>query len=125
MDELAQGFDAVQSARVDAVNVLASPFVSPARASIIDWFNRACLPAIYEAPEIAESGGFLGYGARFDFSSRLVARLASQILRGVRPQDLPIEQPDKFELVVNLKTAGTMGVTVPPALLVQADKVIE
>jgi putative tryptophan/tyrosine transport system substrate-binding protein len=122
---LAGGLDALQSARVDAVNVLASPVISPARASIIDRLNRARLPAIYEAPEIAESGGLLGYGTRFDFSSRLVARLASKILRGARPEDLPIEQPDRFDLVINLKTAKALGITVPPALLVRADKVIE
>jgi putative tryptophan/tyrosine transport system substrate-binding protein len=63
--------------------------------------------------------------ARFDLSSRLVARLASKILRGARPEDLPIEQPDRYDLVVNLKTAKAMGVTVPEALLVRADKVIE
>jgi putative ABC transport system substrate-binding protein len=125
LGELTGGLDALQSAGVDAVNLLASAAISPARASIIDRFNRARLPAIYEAPELAESGGFLGYGARFDFSSRLVARLASKILRGARPEDLPIEQPDKFDLVINLKTANAMAVKVPPALLVRADKMIE
>ena len=124
-DELTGGLDALQSARVDAVNVLASPWVGFARASIIERLNRAPLPAIYEAPELAEFGGFPGYGARFDFSARLVARLASKILRGTRPQDLPIEQPDRFDLVVNLKTADLLGLKVPSALLVRADKVIE
>jgi putative ABC transport system substrate-binding protein len=125
MDELAPAFDALQSARVDAVNVLASPIVGSLRATIIDRLNRARLPAIYEFPEYAVLGGFLGYGARFDLSSRLVARLASKILRGARPEDLPIEQPDRYDLVANLKTAKAMGVTVPETLLVRADKVIE
>jgi putative tryptophan/tyrosine transport system substrate-binding protein len=125
MDKLTQGLDALRSARVDAVNVLASPMIGPMRARIIDELNKLHLPAIYEAPELAESGGFLGYGARFDFSSQLVARLASKILRGARPENLPIEQPDRFDLVINLKTANAMGVTVPPGLLVRADKVIE
>ena len=125
LDKLTGGLDALQSAGVDAVNVLASAAISPARATIIDRLNRARVPAIYEAPELAEAGGFLGYGSSFDFNSRLVARLASKILRGARPADLPIEQPDRFDLVINLKTANAMDVTVPPALLVRADKVIE
>jgi putative tryptophan/tyrosine transport system substrate-binding protein len=125
LDELAGALDALQSARVDAVNVLSSPLVGAVRASIIERLNRARLPAIYEAPEFAEQGGFLGYGARLDFSSRLVARLVSKILRGARPEDLPIEQPNRFDLVVNLKTADSLGLKVPPALLVRADKVIE
>ena len=125
MDELAPALDALQSARFDAVNVLASPFLLPNRAKLIEGLNRARLPAIYEAPEIADSGGFLGYGARFDFYMRLAARLASKVLRGARPEDLPIEQPDRFDLVINLKTANALGITVPSALLVRADKVIE
>jgi putative tryptophan/tyrosine transport system substrate-binding protein len=125
VDELAGGFDALQSARVDAVNVLASPVVAGARASIIERLNPARLPAIYEFPEIAEQGGFLGYGPRVELGFRLMSRLASKILRGARPEDLPIEQPDRFDLVVNLKTAEALGVKVPPSLLVQADKVIE
>ncbi|HXW28288.1 MAG TPA: ABC transporter substrate-binding protein [Xanthobacteraceae bacterium] len=125
VDELAAGFDALQSARVDAVNVLASPLANAARASIIEGLNRARLPAIYEFPEIAEQGGFLGYGPRLELGVRLISRLVSKILRGARPEDLPIEQPDRFELVVNLKTADALSVKVPPTLLVQADKVIE
>jgi ABC-type uncharacterized transport system substrate-binding protein len=125
LEELTDGLDALQAASVDAVNVLASPFGFVARASIIDRLNRARLPAIYEFPEMAEQGGLLGYGARFDLACRLVARLASKILRGARPEDLPIEQPDRFDLVVNLKVARTLGLTFPPSLLVRADEVVE
>jgi putative tryptophan/tyrosine transport system substrate-binding protein len=124
-EELSGSLDALQSARVDAVNVLASPFVGTLRASIFDLLNRARLPAIYEAPELAEQGGLLGYGARFELFSRLIARLASKILRGGRPEDLPIEQPDRFDLVVNLKTANAIGVTVAATLVARADKVVE
>ena len=124
-DELALGLDALQSARVHAVNVLASSVVVPLRSSIIEALNRARLPAIYHFPDLAEEGGFLGYGPRLELSYRLVSRLVSNILRGARPEELPIEQPDRFDLVVNLKTADALGVVVPPALLVQADKVIE
>jgi putative ABC transport system substrate-binding protein len=124
-DELAQGFDALQSARVHAVNVLASSVVVPSRSSIIEALNQARLPAIYHFPDLAEQGGFLGYGPRLQLSYQLVSRLVSNILRGARPEELPIEQPDKFDLVVNLKTADALGVTVPPTLLMQANKVIE
>jgi ABC-type uncharacterized transport system substrate-binding protein len=125
LDQLTEGLDALQSARVDAVSVLSSPLIIPARASIIDRLNRARLPAIYEAPEIAEQGGLLGYGARFELVCGHAARLVSRILKGARPEDLPIERPDKFDLVVNLKTAKAMGLIFPPALLAFADEVIE
>jgi putative tryptophan/tyrosine transport system substrate-binding protein len=124
-DELAQGLEALQSARVHAVNVLAASVVVAERSSIIEALNRARLPAIYHFPELAEQSGFLGYGPRLEVSYQLVSRFVSNILRGARPEELPIEQPDRFDLVVNLKTADALGVTVPPALLVQADKVIE
>jgi putative tryptophan/tyrosine transport system substrate-binding protein len=125
MDELARGIDALQSAHVDAVNVLASQHIGVARASLIAGLNRAGLPAIYEWPEIADQGGFLGYGPRIELGFWLMSRLASKILRGTRPEDLPIEQPDGIDFVVNLKTADALGVKIPPSLLVQADKVIE
>ncbi len=73
----------------------------------------------------AEKGGFIGYGPSEDHLADLTARFAASLLRGTMPADLPIEQPTKFELVINLKTAKALGVTVPEALLVRADKVIE
>jgi putative tryptophan/tyrosine transport system substrate-binding protein len=84
------------------------------------------LPTIYQFPEEAEEGGFVGYGPRIvQVFREVMARQLVQLLRGTKPADLPIEQPTQFELVINLKTANAMGVTVPPALLVRADKVIE
>jgi putative tryptophan/tyrosine transport system substrate-binding protein len=84
------------------------------------------LPAIYEFPEEAEEGGFIGYGPGLaDIFRELMTWHLVKLFRGVKPADLPIEQPTKFELVVNLETANALGVTVPPALLVRADKVIE
>ena len=83
------------------------------------------LPAMYQWPEMAEEGGFAAYGPRLSESSVVAARLAAKLLRGTKPGDIPIEQPTKFDLVINLKTAKAMGVTVPEALLARADKVIE
>jgi putative tryptophan/tyrosine transport system substrate-binding protein len=107
LSELTGSLDALQSPRVDAINVLGSALVLPNRAKLVEALNRARLPAIYDAPEVAESGGFLAYGASVDIYSRPAARLAFKILRGARPEDLPIEQPDRFDLVINLRTANT------------------
>jgi len=83
------------------------------------------LPAIYHWPETAQDGGLLAYGPRFSEFFRLWARQLVKILRGAKPADLPVEQPTKFELVVNLKTAKTIGLEIPPTLLARADEVIE
>jgi putative tryptophan/tyrosine transport system substrate-binding protein len=84
------------------------------------------LPAIYQFPEVAEEGGFLGYGPRVvEMYRELMAALLVKLLRGAKPADLPVEQPTKFELAINLKTANALGLTVPPTLLARADKVIE
>ena len=85
----------------------------------------ARLPAIYQFPEIAEEGGLLSYGTRLLLCYRHVVSLVDKVLRGAKPADLPIEQPTKFELVINLKTANALGVTVPATLVARADKVIE
>jgi putative ABC transport system substrate-binding protein len=84
------------------------------------------LPAMFQWPEIAEDGGFVAYGPRFMGIFRgLYARQLVQLLRGVKVADIPVEQPSKFELAINLKTANAMGVTVPAAIVARADKLIE
>jgi putative tryptophan/tyrosine transport system substrate-binding protein len=96
------------------------------RRRIMDRAATLRLPSIYQSPELAEEGGFIGYGARFvQWFGEVVARQLAQLLRGTKVADIPVEQPTKFELVINLKTAKAMGVTVPEALLARADKVIE
>jgi putative ABC transport system substrate-binding protein len=125
LDEISRALDAMEAAGVEAVNVLASPILNAARAFIIDRLRRARLPSIFEWPETAEDGGLLGYGPRNLLVYRRVASLVDKVLRGTSPADLPIEQPTKFELVVNLKTAQAIGLTIPPALLLRADEVIE
>jgi putative ABC transport system substrate-binding protein len=124
-DDIGRALDAMEKAQVEAVNILASAILNGSRAFIIDRLRQMRLPSIYEWPESAEEGGLLGYGPRVQAMYRQVAVLVDKILRGAAPRDLPIEQPTKFELVVNLKTALAIGLTVPPTLLLRADAVIE
>ena len=124
-DEAGNAADELTKAGVKAVNVLASPVVYTARAAIIERLNGAGLPAIYQWPETAEEGGLLGYGPRFVECYHEVAALAQKTLKGAKPADLPIEQPTKFELAVNLKTAKAIGLTLPQSFLARADEVIE
>ena len=123
--QIAHALDAIAGARVDAVNVLASPILNNGRDAIIDRLRQARLPAIYQFPEAAEEGGLLAYGPRQLLAYRHVASLVDKILRGRLPADLPIEQPVKFQLVVNLKTAAAIGLAISPSLLLRADDVIE
>jgi ABC-type uncharacterized transport system substrate-binding protein len=123
--QIARALDAIAMAGVDAVNVLASPILTNGRAAIIDRLRQARLPAIYQFPEAAEEGGLLAYGPRQLLAYRHVASLVDKILRGRLPADLPVEQPTKFQLVVNLQTATTIGLTISPSLLLRADEVIE
>jgi putative ABC transport system substrate-binding protein len=124
-DELARALDALAAAKLDAVNVLASPLLNSWRLQIIDRMHDARLPAIYQWAETAEDGGLLAYGPRNLLCYRHVVSIVDKILRGAKPADLPIEQPSKFELAINLKTASAIGMTIPPTLLLRADEVIE
>ena len=124
-EELSRALDALTAARVEAVNVLASPLLNLWRFQIIERMRYARLPAVYQWPESAEDGGLLAYGPRNLLCYRYVVSLVDKVLRGAKPPDLPIEQPTKFELAVNLKTAGAIGLTIPPTLLLRADEVIE
>jgi len=123
--EIGGPLDTIVAARAEAVHVLASPQLNAARHVIIERTRNARLPAIYQFPETAEEGGLLSYGPRVLLCFRHVVSLVDKVLRGTKPADLPIEQPSKFELVVNLKTAIAIGMTIPPTLLLRADQVIE
>jgi putative ABC transport system substrate-binding protein len=105
--------------------VLSSPLLFANRRLIIERAAALRLPAIYEWPEIAEEGGLIGYGARLTRIFRQAARMVVKAFRGVKPADIPIEQPTNFELVINLKTAQAIGHEVPAGLVLRADKVIE
>jgi putative tryptophan/tyrosine transport system substrate-binding protein len=124
-EEIAAAIDMAQASRATALNVLASPMLFANGQLIMDRVAVLRLPAIYQWPEMAEEGGFLAYGPRFGGIMELSARQAVKLLRGAKAADLPVEQPTKFELVINLKTADALGITVPPTLVARADKVIE
>ena len=125
-EEIAATLDRAKASGATALNVLASPLLYANRQLIMDRAAALRLPAIYEWPEMAEEGGFAAYGPSLIGVFRDPhARQLVQLLRGIKVADIPVQQPTKFELVINLKTANAMGVTVPPALLLRADKVIE
>ncbi|MGA8419135.1 MAG: ABC transporter substrate-binding protein [Pseudolabrys sp.] len=108
-----------------ALNVLSSPMLHLNRFVIIERATQLRLPAIYQWPETADEGGLLAYGPSFIEVFRQRARMVAKVLRGVKPADLPIEQPSTFKLSVNLKTAKSMNQIIPAALLLRADKLIE
>ena len=125
-EEITAAIDAAKASGAAALNVLSSPFLYGNRQIIMHRVAALRLPAIYPFPEEAEEGGFVAYGPRLvQIFRELMAQQLVKLLRGIKPADIPVEQPTKFELVINLKTANAMGVTVPEALLARADKVIE
>jgi putative ABC transport system substrate-binding protein len=125
-EEIAAAIDMAKASGAAALNVLASPMLHSNHQIIMDRVAALQLPAIYQWPEIAEVGGFVAYGPRFaQFIREIFARQLVQLFRGVKVADIPVEQPARFELVINLKTAKVLGLDVPPMLLARADKVIE
>jgi putative tryptophan/tyrosine transport system substrate-binding protein len=118
-------FSAMATERADALFVVSNPVLNRDRKRIIALAARHRLPAIYEWRESAEDGGLLAYGAKFRELNRRVAAYVDKILKGAKPGDLPVEQPTTFELVINLKTAKALGLTIPPSLLGRADEVIQ
>jgi putative tryptophan/tyrosine transport system substrate-binding protein len=124
--DIAPAIDSAQASGATALSIVSSPLFHAHRHLIMERAAAAHLPTIYEFPESAEEGGFAAYGPRrSQLLSEIMAQQIVKIFRGSRVADIPVEQATKFELVINLKTAKAMGVTVPEALLVRADKVIE
>jgi putative tryptophan/tyrosine transport system substrate-binding protein len=118
-------FQAVSKGRADGVLVLASGIISAQRAQIADLAVKNRLPAIYHEPRYVEAGGLMSYGVSVLNLDRRAATYVDKILRGAKPADLPVEQPTKFEFIVNLKAAKQIGLTIPPNVLARADKVIK
>jgi ABC-type uncharacterized transport system substrate-binding protein len=124
-EDFEHAFKVIAGARADAFLVLPDPVTSFHRRQTADFAVRRRLPAIYAAREWVEAGGLMSYGPNFPDLWRRAAVYIDKIFRGARPGDLPIERPTKFDLVLNLKTAKTLGLTIPPLVLARADHVIE
>ena len=120
-----RAFGTMVAERADALFVLMSPTLTRDRQQIIDRAAKYRLPAIYQWREQVEVGGLMSYGASIVDLSRRAATYVDMMLKGAKPADLPVEQPTKFELVINAKTAKALGLTFPPSLLLQANQVIE
>jgi putative tryptophan/tyrosine transport system substrate-binding protein len=125
LDNIETAFRAASKQRVDAVLVLSSPVLNTQRTRVIDLGLKSKLPTIYNRQEYVEDGGLMTYSASIADLFRRAATYVDKILKGAKPADLPVEQPTKFELVINLKTAKQIGLTIPPNVLARADKVIK
>ena len=125
LKDLETAFRAAGKEQADAVVVLNSPIFSSQRTQIADLAVKSRLPAIYDRPESVENGGLMSYGVNRNDLYRRAAVYVDKILKGAKPADLPVEQPMKFEFVINLKAAKQIGLTIPPNVLVRADKVIK
>ena len=123
--EYTHAFTLISRARAGALFVAASPATYNDRALIVDFAARTRLPSSFGNRESVEAGGLMSYGASNRDNYRRAATYVDQILKGAKPGDLPIEQPSRFELVINAKIAKALGVTIPPSLLLRADQVIE
>jgi putative ABC transport system substrate-binding protein len=111
--------------RVQGVVLLADPSVIEQAQKIAELAQAAWLPTAFQRRENVEAGGLMSYGGNIQYQFRQAATHVDRILKGAKPADLPVEQPTKYELVINLKTAKALGLEVPPTLLARADEVIE
>jgi ABC-type uncharacterized transport system substrate-binding protein len=123
--EIDTAFASLVELQAGALVVAADPFLSSRREQIVALASRHAVPSIYAWREFAAAGGLISYGASLTSAFRLVGHYAGEVLKGTKPADLPVQQPTTFELVINLKTAKQLGLTVPPKLLFTADEVIE
>jgi putative tryptophan/tyrosine transport system substrate-binding protein len=122
LDDLGDAFAKVHSENCDALFV---PMDPRANRRIVELANGWRLPAIYQSADWVDMGGLLSYGPDFHEQFRKAAVYVDRILKGANPADLPVEQPTKFELEINLRTAKALGLTIPDSILARADKVIE
>ncbi|MBI3060022.1 MAG: ABC transporter substrate-binding protein [Deltaproteobacteria bacterium] len=124
-EELDNAFAAILRERPGALLVLADRLFLHHRARIMDFAAKHRLPGVYAYLELVEAGGLMSYGPSYADMHRRAATYVNKILKGTKPADLPVERPMKFELIINLKTAKQIGVTIPPNVLARADKVIK
>jgi putative ABC transport system substrate-binding protein len=119
--EFDKAFAAVEREKCDAMIVLADGLYLP----IVQYANKAKVPTLYQVSEFVRAGGLIGFGPDFAGLFKRGAYYVDRILKGTKPSDLPVERPTKFELLINLKTAKSLGLEIPPTLLARADEVIE
>jgi putative ABC transport system substrate-binding protein len=124
-DDFDRFFAATSKQRRDGLYVTGGGLMSANQKRISDFALKSRLPSIGSIKEYVDAGGLMYYGADIADSNRRVAYYVDKILKGAKPAELPVEQPSKFELVINLKTAKQIGVTIPPSVLARADKLIK
>ena len=124
-DEFDRAFSTMTTERADALIVFPSPMLFSERRRIVDLAAQHRLPSMYNAREFVDLGGLIAYGASITDLTRRAATYVDKILKGAKPADLPVEQPTKFELVINLKTAKALGLRIPQSLRLRADDVIQ
>jgi len=125
VDEFENAFATIAKARPDAIIIVADRFFLAERERIVGFTARQRLPAMYPYREFVTLGGLMSYSPDYAESFRRAALYVDKILKGAKPADLPVEQPTRFELVINMKIAKTLGVKIPNSILMRADKVIE
>jgi putative ABC transport system substrate-binding protein len=124
-DDLIRQLEAIAKLRTGALIVTGGPFSSANRKQIVEFAVKSRISAIYYSRQFVEAGGLMSYDANPSDLSRRAAVFVDKILKGTKPADLPVEQPIKFELIINLKAAKQIGLTMPPNVLARADKVIK
>jgi putative tryptophan/tyrosine transport system substrate-binding protein len=118
-------FRSAHQGRAQAMHVLPSPFFNARRLLLVSFAARFRLPALYEFSDYVRDGGLMSYGVNLSAMFRRAANFVDRILTGAKPSEIPIETPTRFELVINLKTVKTLGLTTPPSVLARADQIIE
>ena len=118
-------FEAATKERAQALLTNPSPVINTHQARIVEFAAKYRLPAMYAGPEFVDAGGLMSYAPDYSAQYRRVATYVDRILKGAKPADLPVEQPKKFEFIINLKAAKQIGLTIPPNVLARADKVIK
>jgi len=124
-DDLAGAFNAILGAQSNGILAIEDSMLVSHRSRIVESVARTRLPAMYAFRQFVDAGGLMSYGPDIPDSFRRAAAYVDKILRGAKPADLPVEQPTKFELVINLKTAKALGITIPQSVLIRADQIIE